>query len=116
MSELSLLSDLRVLSKTIYWFANRFPYTEKYNLTSQVKRAIISSCLNVREGNVFRDKRKISHFERALGSLVEVDECMILSINLGYILEDDDYQIYRDQYFLCLNKLKKLINSINSGE
>ncbi|GAG81211.1 unnamed protein product, partial [marine sediment metagenome] len=79
MSELSLLSDLSLLSKEIYYLSKKFPQDEIYNTTSQMKRAMISVRLNIREGNVFFDKRKITHFQRALGSLVEVDECMMIA-------------------------------------
>lgn len=111
MSELSLLSDLSVLSKIIYKdIATGFPKDEIYITISQMKRAMISVRLNVREGNVFYDKRKITHFQRALGSLHEVDECVLIGWDFDWISKSD-YEDYRKQYWLCLNKLKKLIKS-----
>ena len=114
MSELSLLRDLRVLSKKVYFISLTFPIDERFNTTSQMKRAVISVRLNVREGNVFYDKRKNTHFERALGSLHEVDECMLIANEFNWI-SDESFNDYRDIYWLVLNKLKKLIQSLNSN-
>jgi len=111
MSGLSLLKDLSLLSKIVYNIARNYPKDEIYNTVAQMKRAIISVRLNVREGNAFYDKRKISHFRVALGSLVETDECIVIGHEMGWI---KDLNEYKEIYYLCLNKLKKLINSINS--
>ena len=127
MSKLSLMKDLSLLSQLVYKLARNFPEDEKFNTTQQMKRAMVSVRLNVREGNVFFDKRKLTHFQRALGSLVEVDECMEIACDLGWFKDIDSlwgekeiipwyeaHKEYKDQYWLCLNKLKKLIASVNS--
>lgn len=109
MSELILLTDLRKLIIYIYKISSKFPDNERYNLVSQIRRASVSSCLNVREGNVFKNKKKVQYFEIALGSLHEVDECMIISESLKYVDNLDDFH---KLYWICINKLNKLINSI----
>ena len=114
MSKLSLLSDMSELTNIVYDIANGFCNSEKYNLTNQIKRAMVSTRLNIREGNVFTGKKKIQLFTIALGSLNEIDECIEIGLDIDEILEDD-YKKYRKQYWLCLNKLKKLIQSINSN-
>lgn len=108
---MSMFEDLSKLSKFIYTHSKSFPVNEKYNTTLQIKRAVISVRLNIREGNVFRDKRKISHFQRALGSLHEVDECMNIAYEMEWICTVV-FKDYKKLYWLCLNKLNKLINSI----
>lgn len=130
MSELSLLRDLRELIKWIYML--QFPQEEKYGLQSQIRRAAVSVSLNIREGNVFDNKNKKKFFMQALGSLVEVDECMQIGKYLhSYSRYDAEYEVtkglliyqmseplfnyYRENhYWKCLNKLKKLITSVNS--
>lgn len=112
MSKLSLSEDLSKLSLTIYEIADKkFPHDELYNTTAQMKSAMISARLNVREGNTFFDLRKNTHFERALGSLCEVDECMIIALEMKWITQDT-FDHYRLVYWECFNKLKKLIQSI----
>lgn len=101
------------MTKEIYYLSNGFPENEVYNLTSQIKRAVISVRLNIREGNTFRNKNRLAHFQRALGSIEEVDECMIIAKELSYIT-DNQFIIYRENYWLCLNMLRKLISSICS--
>ena len=97
MSKLSLMSDLSILSKKVYSISKKFPEDEKFNTISQVKRAVISVRLNIREGNVFYDARKRTHFERALGSLVEVDECFFIAKEFEYF----DFMDNQDETVLC---------------
>ena len=110
MSDLSLLSDLRELIKIIYKI--QFPKEEAYGMQSQIRRACVSVSLNIREGNCFKDKKKLNFFRIAKGSLNEVDECMLIAKEI--FISDDIFDDYRKQYWLCLNKLNKLIYSINS--
>lgn len=113
MSKLNILSKLSTLTWRIYFLANEFPDDEKYGLRSQMTRAMISVRLNIREGNTFRDNNKVRFFKIARGSLEEVDECLLIAKELDYITEVQ-FGIYRDQYWLCLNMLRKLISSVSS--
>ena len=115
MNKLSLLNDLSLLSNLIWGLSSKFPKEENYVLKPQVRRAILSVRLNVREGNVYYDKNKIRLFRTALGSLQEVEECLLMALELKYINENE-FDKFNELYWLCLNKLKKLINSIKSIE
>ncbi len=109
MSELRILGTLRKLVCHIYKI--KFPQSEKYNLESQTRRSVVSVSLNIREGNIFFDKRRTTHYQRALGSLVEVDECLILLTKLN-IITIDEYKEFQDSYYwLCFNVIKKMIHS-----
>lgn len=110
MAKLILLEDVQELITFIYNI--KFPDSEKYILQQQIKRAIISVSLNIREGNAFYDKRRMSQFKIALGSLYETDQCINISINLNIINIDIDR--YYEIYWKVHNKLKKLITSIGS--
>ena len=110
MSELRLLGDLRKFVLHIYKLSYKLPEQEKFNLTSQIRRAVISVSLNVREGNAFRGKKRLNFFSIALGSLYEVDECFKICLDLKYF-ELKDFMQYKDIYWECHNKLKKLIKS-----
>jgi four helix bundle protein len=112
MSELRVLSDLRELIARVYLL--KFPEEEKFGLQSQIRRAVVSVSLNIREGNVFDKANKLRFFMIALGSLQEVDECFEIMKHLGFISEAS-FNEYRDNhYWKILNSLKSLIDSIHS--
>lgn len=115
MSKLSVLRDVRELIRFIYTI--ELPKEEDYNLKSQVRRAAVSVALNIREGNVFDTKNKLRFFKIALGSLTEVDECVRIIEDLGYVNPDFHSSVFQENYYWkCLNKLKKLINSLHSTQ
>lgn len=79
---ISLVSDTyRLLSK--------FPKTEIYGVTAQMKRAVVSVSSNIAEGSsrISKKERK-RFFEIARSSLVELDTQMVISINLEFMDEE----------------------------
>lgn len=111
MKELKVLEEVKELSIEVYHISDMFPNSENYNLTQQIRRAILSVRLNIREGNSFYDNNKIRFFKIALASLREVDECIEFALDLRYI-KNRSYDLFKEKYYLCLNMLKKLIDSI----
>ena len=76
--------------KSVYQLSNNFPKTEQYGLVSQLRRAAISVPSNIAEGcgrNHYKDS--IQFFFVARGSLYEIETQLILSSDLGFILEDE---------------------------
>ena len=74
------------LTLRIYEVANLFPPSERYGLSSQVRRAIVSVPSNVAEGHARRrPKPYLNHVEISLGSLAEVVTCLVVARRLGYI-------------------------------
>jgi four helix bundle protein len=68
----------------------KLPSEEKYNLVSQIKRAGLSITNNLAEGASRKSKaEKNRFFEVARSSLVEIDNCMIVCIELHYLTEGD---------------------------
>ena len=110
MTRLKIYEPLAKLTKFVYNL--EFPTDEKFNLESQIKRAVVSIRLNLREGNAYYNKIRNRLFNVAKGSLVEVDECMIIMTELKYI-KQKDYDNFKLIYWECLNKLNKLITSIS---
>ena len=75
------------LVKEIYNLSKKFPKSEDFVLSTQIKRAAISVVLNITEGSS-RAKKEFSRFiEIALGSLIEVKTCCILVRDIKYIDE-----------------------------
>jgi four helix bundle protein len=73
------------LVKAVYAASERFPASEKYGLTSQMRRAAISVPANIAEG-VGRSgaKDRIRFFVIARGSLTELDTYAVLAKEIGY--------------------------------
>lgn len=88
--------DLKVWSKAhslalkIYKITKAFPKEEQFNLTSQVRRAVLSVPTNIAEGTgKFSNKDFAKFLQIALGSINEVDYLIIFSNDLGFIDKDE---------------------------
>lgn len=74
----------------LYSLCNKPPSEEKNNLVAQIKRAGLSITNNLAEGASRKSKaEKNRFFEVARSSLVEIDNCMIVCIELQYLTEGD---------------------------
>lgn len=87
---LKVWQDSRKLVSSIYKLIEKFPSSEKYALSDQLKRAVISVPSNIAEGSGrFSSKEKIRFIEISYGSLMEVYCQLILAYDLQYINEDE---------------------------
>ena len=76
----------RILTKEIYSLTADFPETERFGLTSQLRRASVSICSNLAEGSSrFSIKDRKRFYEIAFGSSVEVVNQLIISTDIGLI-------------------------------
>ncbi len=76
----------RSLVLEIYTLTRNFPSEEKFGITSQLRRAVISICLNIAEGSGKYSKKDFANFIRtSIGSLIEVDSALKIAIDLEYI-------------------------------
>jgi len=74
------------LSKVIYGTTKGFPVDEKYGLTSQIRRAVVSISSNIAEGCGRRTSRDFVGFMyNAIGSLKEVESELFVAEKLGYV-------------------------------
>ncbi len=77
------------LSEWIYDITSEFPKEEKYNIISQLRRAVTSIGANLTEGyGRFHYKENIQFCRNARGSLSETKHFMIFSKRRGYITQD----------------------------
>ncbi|WP_158861638.1 four helix bundle protein [Lunatibacter salilacus] len=84
--KLGVWQKSRELVKDIYLATNQFPSDEKFGLTSQLRRAIISVSSNIAEGSSRRGQKDQARFyEIAFGSLIEVLNQLILAQDLEYL-------------------------------
>lgn len=74
----------------IYKTTEKFPKSELYGLTSQMRRAAVSVASNIAEGasrSSAVERRRF--YEIARSSLVEIDTQLEISLNLKYCTNED---------------------------
>jgi len=75
--------------KEIYKLTNEFPDSEKFGMVSQIRRAAISVPNNLAEGaGRFSSKDQARFSEIAYGSLMEVTNLLIISIELELLSKE----------------------------
>jgi four helix bundle protein len=84
--------DLRVwntamaLVLEVYRVTESFPNTERFGLTSQLRRAAVSVPSNIAEGHARSTRGEYKHFlSIARGSVAEVEVQLTLAEQLGYV-------------------------------
>jgi four helix bundle protein len=102
------------LAKAIYKLTERFPRTEIYALSDQIRRAAVYVPSNIAEGQARKAPGDFSRFLHiALGSLAEVDTQLVLAQELGYLAKEDT-SAFEDQILELRKKLYALINNLPS--
>ncbi|MGN6354091.1 MAG: four helix bundle protein [Parafilimonas sp.] len=91
--------------KEIYLVTEVFPSSEKFGLTSQLRRASVSIPTNIAEGAGRKSKKEFINFlSIALGSISEVDTLLLLSRDLKLIQPE-----LTDELLIKLDVIGKLI-------
>ena len=103
-------------AKVVYALINQFPTTEKYALSDQVRRAVVSIPSNIAEGCGRVSNRDYAHFlSIARGSLYETMTQLELAQSLGYIEVLKDVEELASEISRMLTSLmKKYIPLSNS--
>jgi four helix bundle protein len=88
--------DLRVwkaavsLVKEIYQVTQKFPQSEMYGLTSQIRRAAVSIPSNIAEGQGRSSAKEFKQFLFiALGSMAELETQLIIAKEINYLSDAD---------------------------
>lgn len=102
----------------IYDLTLKFPLDEKFGLTSQLKRAVLSIALNIAEGSEGTNK----NFNRYLGisndSLKECIVCLTIAERRKFI-SDKENKKYREDFLVIakmITNLRKYLNKSNGNE
>ena len=91
--ELLVWQKSMVLVKEIYTLSESFPENEKFGLTSQIRRSVISIPSNIAEGwGRFSRKNYIQFLKVSRGSLFELETQILIAIELKYINDNETSQ------------------------
>ena len=78
------------LALQVYKLTSAFPGSERYGLTSQMRRAALSVPTNIVEGYSRRGDKELAHFLNiACGSLAELKYLVHFSARLEYLCKED---------------------------
>lgn len=104
----------RTLIADTYRATARFPASERFGLTAQLRRAAISSAANIAEGNGRTGLRETARgLSIALGSLAEVDTLLVIAEDLGY-LDTDRAESLHAAYVTASKLTSGLLRSVRS--
>jgi four helix bundle protein len=94
--ELKVWQEALSLAEAVYALTRNFPDDERFGLTSQLRRAVVSVPSCIAEGNARASTKDYLRFlSMASGSLAEVETQLILSTRLGFVRAPDDVAIVR---------------------
>jgi four helix bundle protein len=90
----------------IYKFTEKFPKSETFGLTSQIRRASVSIPANIAEGYRRGSRKEYRVFlSYSFGSGAEVETYLDLCLQLNYITHDE--------YKLTVAKLEQIMKMLN---
>lgn len=109
--KLRVWQEGRNFVSVVYKITDTFPKEEKFALTDQLRRAVVSIILNIAEGS---DTKSDLHFKRylrsSLGSNNEVVSCLYIALDMGYLNKEKFDILYKEA-----NKIAAMLNAmINS--
>ena len=83
--DLRVWEEAMALAERVYELVRRFPADERFGLSAQLKRAVVSVPSCIAEGNARRTTRDYLRFlSMASGSLAEVQTQVLLARRLGF--------------------------------
>jgi four helix bundle protein len=111
---LDVWNKSRLMTRKIYLLTQHFPEFEKFGLTGQIRRAIISVCSNLAEGSSRKSKKDQAHFyNMAFSSLMETLNQIIISNDLNYV-NDQELLILRSDIHTISLMINNLTNYANT--
>lgn len=104
------------LCETIYNVTEKFPKSELYGLTSQIRRSCISIPSNIAEGHLRGHKTEYKQFLHiAYGSSAELETQLLIALRIGYFNKDefDKLNNLLVEIMKMLNKLLTILKTPN---
>ena len=108
------LNDLKVwhksieLSVLVYRATEKFPFEERFGLSSQIRKAVVSIVSNIAEGAERNSNNEFIHFlETGNGSSYELQSQLIISNKLNLISNDE-----LEMLLLKIDEIQKMIYAL----
>ncbi|AUC81246.1 four helix bundle protein [Lacinutrix sp. Bg11-31] len=80
----------RLFCSEIYAITSKFPESEKFGLTNQLRRASVSIPSNIAEGSSRQSNKDFSRFlQITLGSAYEVETQLLIAPDLNFITHEE---------------------------
>jgi four helix bundle protein len=110
--KLDVWKEARGFVNGIYKITQKFPYHERFGLTSQIRRAATSIMANIAEGASRRSKKDFARFvQYSFGSLTELLSHFYVSHDLNYI-DKNTLNAIRKKSLHISNQLNALHRSL----
>ncbi|WP_036382643.1 four helix bundle protein [Muricauda sp. MAR_2010_75] len=88
--ELKVWQEARILVKQVYQITKVLPKSEKFGLTAQINRCVISVPANIAEGCAkYSDKDFVRFLQISLGSAYELETHLLLCEDLEFVTSDE---------------------------
>ncbi len=112
--QLQAWQEAHKLVLQVYQATHNFPVEEKFGLTSQLRRAVVSVPANVAEGFKRRGQKDKLHFYNiAQASLEEVRYYFILALDLNYLADNSALLAQAETVSRLLYRLMASIESVD---
>ena len=99
------------LVSEIYKVTERFPKSEMFGLTSQIRRAAVSIPANLAEGYGRKHWAEYAQFVRiAFGSEAELETHLLIAQNIGFIKKEEAAKAEA-----LLNEVMRMLNKLSSS-
>lgn len=114
LMKIQSFTDLTVWQKgyefviDLYKITNNFPQSEQFSLTNQMRRAAVSIASNIAEGfgrESYKEKNQFYNIAR--GSLIEVQNQLLISKGLEYLSDEESQELMKKSVIV-----HKLLNAL----
>ncbi len=110
--DLLVWQKARALASRVYRETEKFPKSEIYGLTSQMRRAAVSVASNIAEGQGRLTPGEFRQFlGHSRGSLLELSTQLAIASDLGFVDEETCTSVEHDAYQV-LGLLNRLLESL----
>jgi len=96
-------------AREVYGLTNKFPPSENFGLTNQIRRAAVSIPSNIAEGQGRNSAKEFRQFlSISLGSVAEIETQLILSKEISYLTSEE-----LNPLLITLDRIRKRIKGLS---